>query len=260
MYGEWEQVSGDGQASKYGATFAQEDYTGDRLDGVTLVEIMNMPERCGSDYDSAAEDGDYMAECAYVEVDNLSLRKIDDILGYCGEWRGKKSTTELPEEIRDRIAWCKEHAAELLKLQEWTGLLSSADMLDYNAVTEEAESLREWFSIPAIYRAEMAHSYGGYTDGQTYTYWTLADAMDAHNVPASALWSPEEYDKRPDGIGVNCLEHNPSHHAGSELHTCFHGGCYTQMCEMCGYHVGEGWRDRWYCEVHNPVLASATME
>lgn len=196
---EWRQVSGDVTSSEYGATFAQLDTIGERVYGVNVVQVTNMAEACGSDWNAEREHGTYGTESSYVDVDGMEYRTIRGILGSCGGASSVLDECHMPYSAAKRVVYARQRAADVRKLAAWERrALTEAESTELAQLGTEAYTLRQWFSIPRTARAEMAVSYGGYTDGQFLVFPTLAEAMDYHGIPASALWRVSEYAAQPE--------------------------------------------------------------
>lgn len=201
MRDEWTQVDGDVAASEGGATFGQLDTIGERIYGVHLVEVINMVDACGSDWDVQQENGEYVTESHYVDVNGIDWRTARAILDSYGWPPRPQDMRRVPYSVAKRLVYIRQHARDLAALAQWECREpSESEVRELATLDSEAETLRQWYSTPHMQRAIMAASYGGYSEGQSMTFRTLADAMDYHGIPASALYRPTEYDARPNSM------------------------------------------------------------
>lgn len=200
---EWHQIGGDVSAHTEGCIFGQVDHNSERVWDVEVVEILYTPAR---DENWRDPDGNYLAECSSVDVDNMDWRRMRPILESCGwlyrqherETGGADEPVKVPEDVWNRVWACEMRVCELRNLARWQGRkLREAEVDQVAADIAEAETLRAWYSLPRVMRAEAAVHYGGYTDGQSLYFHTLREAMDYHDIPAAALLDPKCY-QQPD--------------------------------------------------------------
>jgi hypothetical protein len=193
MRDDWKQISGDVTASEYGATFAQLDTIGDTVYGVRVVQIINLEDACG-EFDTQA--GKYVTESSYIDVDGLDWQTARRILESCGSHRETYCEPQYPETVQERLEYIKQRLRDLHDLAVWCQRKATTQESDeVHDLLTEMRTYNDWYAFPRTVRAEMAASYGGFTDGQSMTFRTFYTAMQYHGIPASALWHPAEYDK-----------------------------------------------------------------
>lgn len=205
---DWHQVTGDVTASQYGATFMYADIIGDTLYGVSVKEIINMPEATGTDWNPVAEEGFYIVESSYVDFADLTWQRMRDYMDSAG-WssrmiEGKEPFYAQDDGLTDRLTYLRLRVQELAALSSWEQRqFTTEEATEWAQAQAELSTYHDWYCLTPFQRAEVASTYGGFSEANSEArYWTLELAMRAYNIPASALWNPEQYTAKmdaPDG-------------------------------------------------------------
>lgn len=212
MYNDWQQISGDRDASGVGAWFArQDDYTPSEWE---LVQVTNLLDCSDPKVGTYEPDGPYYVTTYTVDVDEVTPETMRQQLEYSG-WLSHRTSEQDPQypramlrrlvtlrrAIKDNTAWLRWQQ----NIPTGTDKHLDATRARLVALRDEMDLYRAWYSLPAHMRAESMASYGGYETDEYHPrqFWTLRAAMDEYGIPARALWEPRFYEDVPDDIDAH---------------------------------------------------------